>query len=117
MTGIAEPLSPRANAAENALGAGIRAERQRQGLTLAHVAEQAGLSQSALSQIERGITDPSIGSLRRIATALEVPFFHFLMQPEEPDVVVRRDARRTIRLPERQLEYHLLMPTLRGPFE
>ena len=57
--------------ASNGLGFGIRSERLRQGLTLAQVAEQAELSPSALSQIERGVTDPSIGSLRRIASALK----------------------------------------------
>ena len=63
----------------NAPGDVIRAERQRQKLTLAHLAEQAGLSASALSQIERGVTDPSIGSLRRIASALKVPFFQLMV--------------------------------------
>jgi len=63
------------------LGAGIRSERLRQGLTLTNLAERADLSASALSQIERSITDPSVGSLRRIASALEVPFFQFLVEP------------------------------------
>jgi transcriptional regulator with XRE-family HTH domain len=101
----------------NVLGDGIRTERQRQGFTLAQLAEQAGLSASALSQIERGVTDPSIGSLRRIATALKVPFFQFLVDPGVPEPVVRKSERRTIRFPNRALEYQLLTPNLRGPFE
>lgn len=103
--------------ADNALGDGIRAERQRQGLTLAQLAEQADLSASALSQIERGVTDPSIGSLRRIASALKVPFFQFLVDPGVPEPVVRKAERRTIQFPHRALEYQLLTPNLRGPFE
>jgi transcriptional regulator with XRE-family HTH domain len=99
------------------LGAGIRAERHRQGLTLTHVAERADLSPSALSQIERGVTDPSIGSLRRIASALQVPFFQFLQDPEGPQAVVRKNERRTISFPGRALQYQLLTPNLRGPFE
>jgi transcriptional regulator with XRE-family HTH domain len=99
------------------LGTGIRTERQRQNLTLAHVAEQAGLSPSALSQIERGVTDPSIGSLRRIASALGVPFFQFLVEPTIVEPVVRRADRRTITFPNRDLAYQLLTPNLRGPFE
>jgi len=101
----------------NVLGDGIRTERQRQGLTLAQLAEQAGLSTSALSQIERGVTDPSIGSLRRIASALKVAFFQFLVDPDVPQPVVRKAERRTIRFPNRTLEYQLLTPNLRGPFE
>ena len=99
------------------LGVGIRAERLRQGLTLAQVAEQADLSPSALSQIERGVTDPSIGSLRRIASALSVPFFQFLVDPHSPQPVVKKSERRTIQFPNRTLQYQLLTANLRGPFE
>ena len=99
------------------LGSGIRAERLRQGLTLTHLAERAGLSASALSQIERGVTDPSIGSLRRIAAVLQVPFFQFLVDPHSPWAVIRKEERRTITFPRRTLQYQLLTPNLRGPFE
>jgi len=99
------------------LGGGIRSARLRQSMTLAQLAERADLSPSALSQIERGVTDPSIGSLRRIASALQVPFFQFLVEPESPDPVVRRDQRRTIRFPNRTMQYQLITPNLRGPFE
>jgi quercetin dioxygenase-like cupin family protein len=86
-------------------------------MTLARLAELTGLSPSALSQIERGVTDPSIGSLRRIASALQVPFFQFLLEPESPDPVVRKKQRRTITFPNRTLEYQLVTPNPRGPFE
>jgi transcriptional regulator with XRE-family HTH domain len=99
------------------LGAGIRAERIRQGLTLTYLAEHADLSASAVSQIERGVTDPSIGSLRRIASVLQVPFFQFLVDPHSPQAVVRKAERRTITFPHRALQYQLLTPNLRGPFE
>ena len=103
--------------AEEELGAGIRAERQRRGLTLTQLAERSGLSPSALSQIERGVTDPSISSLRRIANALEIGFFQFLVQAGPPHPVVRKAERRTISFPNRALQYQLLTPNLRGAFE
>ena len=106
-----------APADEAGLGAGIRRERTRQGLTLAQLAERAGLSASALSQIERGVTDPSLSSLRRISSALGVPFFQFLVQNESLDPLVRRADRRTITFPNRTLQYQLLTPNLKGPFE
>jgi transcriptional regulator with XRE-family HTH domain len=117
VTGVSAPAATRESEQEVALGSGIRAERLRQNLTLAQLAERAGLSASALSQIERGITDPSIGSLRRIAAALQVPFFRFLLERESPDPVVRKSERRTITFPNRTMQYQLLTPSLRGPFE
>ena len=121
MTGLvfAPELATRSagEGADEPLGAGIRAERLRQGLTLTQLAEEAGLSPSALSQIERGITDPSISSLRRIANALGVAFFQFLVQAETPHPVVRRTERRRISFPNRAFQYELLTSNLRGPFE
>ncbi len=114
MTGVNAPTQARDT---DALGSGIRAERLRQNMTLAHLADLAGLSASALSQIERGVTDPSIGSLRRIASALQVPFFQFLLERESPDPVVRKNERQTITFPNQALQYQLLTPSLRGPFE
>jgi len=63
------------------------------------------------------VTDPSIGSLRRIASVLQVPFFQFLVDPYSPQAVVRKAERRTITFPHRTLQYQLLTPNLRGPFE
>jgi transcriptional regulator with XRE-family HTH domain len=105
------------SADESLLGSGIRRERVRRSLTLAQLAERAGLSASALSQIERGVTDPSISSLRRISSALGVPFFQFLVQNESLDPVVRRAERRTITFPNRSLQYQQLTPNLKAPFE
>ncbi|GAA4023841.1 XRE family transcriptional regulator [Streptomyces sp. NBC_01352] len=52
------------------LGASIRRLRKERGLTLVQVAELAGLSHPFLSQLERGLTRPSMPSLHRIARAL-----------------------------------------------
>ena len=116
-TAAIETSAAHPDGGDRALGPGIRAERLRQNLTLAQVADLAGLSTSALSQIERAVTDPSIGSLRRIATALGVPFLQFLVEPSVPEPVVRRAERRTITFPNRRLAYQLLTTSLRGPFE
>lgn len=52
------------------VGAAIRARRKSLGRTMQDVAEEAGLSQPFLSQIERGQALPSMRSLDRIAQAL-----------------------------------------------
>ena len=49
------------------LGKRIRAERQKRQLTLEKFSAKTGLSKSFLSQIERGNTEPSITSLKKIA--------------------------------------------------
>lgn len=53
------------------LGAHIRALRKLRGLTLVQLADATELSHPFLSQLERGLAQPSLGSLRRIAVALE----------------------------------------------
>lgn len=55
------------------LGSRLRAERQRQGISLAALAEQVGLTKGFLSQLERGLSRASVASLTRICAALEVP--------------------------------------------
>src|SRR5688500_13871412 len=55
------------------LGARVRELRQDRGLTLKALGRRAGLSHPFLSQVERGIARPSVGSVERIASALEVP--------------------------------------------
>lgn len=99
------------------IGEGIRHERLRRGLTLAQLASQVNLTVSALSQIERGASDPSISSLRRIAQAFDVPMFQFLIGVVQREIVVRRDRRTRLNFPDRVLEYELVSADTTGEFE
>jgi transcriptional regulator with XRE-family HTH domain len=54
------------------VGKRIANERERRLLTQAELAQRAGISQSTLSQIESGRVSPHIGTLRKIARALEI---------------------------------------------
>tara|TARA_R100001143_G_C3356979_1_gene133040 strand:- start:1081 stop:1290 length:210 start_codon:yes stop_codon:yes gene_type:complete len=54
------------------VGANIRAERVRRGMTLADLCEEAGLSVPVLSRIENGHRIPTIDELDRIAKVLSV---------------------------------------------
>ncbi len=54
------------------LGEFIREQRHLDQLSLRKLAEQAGVSNPYLSQIERGLRAPSAEILRRIARALEI---------------------------------------------
>jgi transcriptional regulator with XRE-family HTH domain len=55
-----------------ALGALIRAQRVTAGLSLRDLAERTKVSNAYLSQIERGLHEPSISVLGAIAAALDV---------------------------------------------
>jgi transcriptional regulator with XRE-family HTH domain len=58
---------------EQSLGAAIRTLRKQANLTIAEIANTAGLSVGMLSKIENGQISPSLSSLQALATALHVP--------------------------------------------
>jgi transcriptional regulator with XRE-family HTH domain len=60
------------NGFETDLGARVRKLRRERGLTLKGLGRLAGLSHPFLSQVERGLARPSVGSVERIAAALDV---------------------------------------------
>lgn len=57
---------------DNEVGDYIREQRQRANLSLRRLAERAGVSNPYLSQIERGIRNPSAEILKRLSRALEI---------------------------------------------
>jgi transcriptional regulator with XRE-family HTH domain len=63
-----------------ALGAFIRSQREIAGLSLRELSERAEVSNAYLSQVERGLHEPSIRVLHSIAAALGVPFDLLLAQ-------------------------------------
>jgi transcriptional regulator with XRE-family HTH domain len=77
------------------VGERLRAIRKLRRITLRTVAERAGLSESFLSQVERGRANASVASLKRIAAALGVnvaDLFEPNGRPSRPRVL-RRDVR------------------------
>jgi transcriptional regulator with XRE-family HTH domain len=69
----------------------IRVLRIQHGLTVAQLASAAGVSGGLISQVERGLADPSLETLRRISVVLEVPLFElFAAPPEKPKVSILR---------------------------
>lgn len=90
-------------------GATIRRTRKAQRMNLVNLAEKTGLSLSFISQVERGLTNPSINSLRKIALALSIPlssFFEEGLSTEGP--VMRKDQRRILINSDSRLTYQLL---------
>jgi transcriptional regulator with XRE-family HTH domain len=54
------------------VGDRVRREREKAGLSLAQLADAAGLSKAYLVKVESGTTNPSIGILGQIADALDI---------------------------------------------
>jgi transcriptional regulator with XRE-family HTH domain len=77
-----------------AVGAQIRRWRAERGLTLAKVAQGAGLNVGYLSQIENDKASPSLACLSALASALDVPIAWFLVDESRPPEVMRAADRR-----------------------
>lgn len=62
----------RAGEPQPALGAAVKQLRERRGATQEALAYEAGITTGTLSQLERGISNPSWGTLKAVARALDV---------------------------------------------
>ncbi|WP_246676321.1 XRE family transcriptional regulator [Mesorhizobium sp. B1-1-5] len=103
------------------LAGDIRALRKARGLTLAEIALKLGRSVGWVSQVERGLSVPSLGDLRAFASLFDVPislfFSHDVPVEQERGVVVRAGSRRSLGTSESGLVEELLSPDLGGSFE
>ncbi|MAT41240.1 MAG: hypothetical protein CL609_02785 [Anaerolineaceae bacterium] len=120
-------------------GSLLKKLRKERGYSLREVARRSDLTASFLSQVEHGISNVSLDSLRRIAEALDVPLMYFLeeqpgdienlsehIEPEpcldedritEYSPVVRAGCRPRLILPPSGVEYQLLVPDLSHKLE
>lgn len=102
------------------LGADIRALRKARGLTLIELGETLSRSVGWLSQVERGLSEPSVTDLRHLARALDVSMsslFRSAAPEHEQGMIVRADARRPIGSRGAGLVEELLSPDLTDDFE
>jgi transcriptional regulator with XRE-family HTH domain len=100
------------------LGGVIRGAREKHELTLQETAKRTRLSVSYLSQIERNLLHPSVGTLKTIAGALGIPagklMFPAARRPGGALVSTQRKGeRKRIVFPKSSIEYELLTPDLR----
>ncbi|APA89917.1 XRE family transcriptional regulator (plasmid) [Paraburkholderia sprentiae WSM5005] len=101
------------NPLERYLGATIRELRQRHGLTIAQVSEQAGISRGMLSKIENAQTSTGLDVLNRIANALGVSMSTLFRRFDVPEggaqLVKRGEGMEVVRKgTKRGHTYHLL---------
>jgi transcriptional regulator with XRE-family HTH domain len=103
------------------VGDEIQGLRKARKMTLAQLALKSGVSVGHLSQIERGISVPSIKALHGISRALDVTISWFFSHadpgpPEEREYIVRQNRRRQIRFDEGISDF-LLTPSLKANLE
>jgi len=79
------------------LGERLREARQRKGWSLRALGEKTGFSASFLSQVELGQSSPSLGSLEKIATALELSLGALIAGTPQPSPVLRKARREGVR--------------------
>jgi transcriptional regulator with XRE-family HTH domain len=101
------------------VGEKISEYRKSKKLNIKDLAKLTGVTSSLLSQIERGLANPSLNTLNTIAKVLEVPLFSFFTTSvNTKELVVKADKRKKMILPEREnILYELLSPDLSGSIE
>jgi transcriptional regulator with XRE-family HTH domain len=100
------------------MGAMIRNARQGR-FTVHELAARADISPGSLSQIERGIGNPSFRTLHRLASALGLRVGDLVEGTTLPDtkMVVRKLERKRLQLGSEGLTYELLTPDLHRRLE
>jgi transcriptional regulator with XRE-family HTH domain len=103
------------------VGTSVRELREARAMTLQALSVRSGLSVGHLSQIERGLSSPSVGALQKVAKALGVTIGWFFRLPpgglgNEAAYIVRADARRRLRFAS-GITDELLSPHLAGNLE
>jgi transcriptional regulator with XRE-family HTH domain len=97
-----------------AVGALVRRLRDDARLSLTRLAAAAELSPGLLSQIERGMGNPSFTTLIKLAHALDVPVGRFFMSEQRPGALVRAGEHPRLMLAEENLVYELITPHMNG---
>lgn len=95
------------------IGKKVEKYRKAKGFSSRELAKIAEITPSMLSQIERGLANPSIQTLKVLAKALDVPTFSFLLEETRTeDLVVRAKERK--KLVVENLSYELVSPDFTG---
>ncbi|MBW1668112.1 MAG: cupin domain-containing protein [Deltaproteobacteria bacterium] len=79
------------------VGQRIRSVREKRGLSLENISERTGIDTLLLSQIEAGQIAPPLGTVIKLAKALDMKMGYFISGEEEkPYTIVRKGERRVV---------------------
>ncbi|MEO8887880.1 MAG: cupin domain-containing protein [Jatrophihabitantaceae bacterium] len=99
------------------LGERLRELRLRHQLTLRELAIEAEVSPALLSQLENGVTDPSLATLRKLADVFQAEVATLFTEPDAPMVHLSRPGERMrLTAPQGEISYERLTPG-RGDLE
>ena len=99
---------------ENKLGERLRLRRKELKLSMKEVAISSGLSIGFISQVERGLTSPSLTSLTAIANFLRSDVTNFLSQPKSKSSITRHQERDVYTINKNGLQYERLSDSFPG---
>ena len=99
---------------ENTLGERLRLRRKELKLSMKEVAVSSGLSIGFISQVERGLTSPSLTSLTAIANFLRSDVTNFLSQPKSKSSITRNEERDVFTINKNGLQYERLSDSFPG---
>lgn len=97
---------------ERSLQQKIRAYRKQRGFTLKQLAERAGCTQSYISQLEKGLTMPSLSMIGKLSAALDikvVDLFSDIPSRGENHWLLRRRDRKHIAYPDGKVSSQMLV--------
>ena len=66
------------------IGMRLRTLREERNLSQGDIEKRSGLLRCYISRVENGHTVPSLGTLEKLAAALEIPLFQLFYDGEEP---------------------------------
>lgn len=79
------------------IGKKISAYRRRHSLTIRQMAEETGLSSALLSQLERGLGNPTLYALETLANTLGIPLSRLVEAPiSNESLILRKKDRRKV---------------------
>ncbi|PZX13100.1 XRE family transcriptional regulator [Palleronia aestuarii] len=112
------PDGPRPRASQDAarIGRRLRDRRKLRGLSLRDVAGRAGISLGQLSQIERGLSVPSLDAMIAICAGMDMPVSWLFDNAgpgggaDDEEMVVRRAKRRILDLGAKGMVKEMLTP-------
>ena len=73
------------------IGANLKQMRTERNLTLGQLSGLAGISKAMLSEMEKGMGNPTINTIWKIANGLKVPYTRLLEGSEPGPTLVRRE--------------------------
>jgi transcriptional regulator with XRE-family HTH domain len=89
--------APSANEIILKVGESVKAIRKKKGLSLKDLSQRTGLDAGLLIEIEKGEVSPPLGTIIKVAKALDTKMGYFISGGEDlPYTIVRRDDRKLV---------------------